>query len=122
MTGQKLQEQHRAADNNIVHEKLVLSIDVQGTRHPSQQLTKANAKKMQDEADNNEAPSPVTDKNESISPTIEEMADQEQDDSMQEESIYLEESAPHLKPEDLEDLANIFDRIRVLYKKRSDTV
>ena len=29
-------------------------------------------------------------------------------------------SMPHLKPKDLEDLALIFDRIRVLYKKRED--
>tara|TARA_B110000285_G_C15126741_1_gene620723 strand:+ start:1789 stop:2007 length:219 start_codon:yes stop_codon:yes gene_type:complete len=32
----------------------------------------------------------------------------------------IDESKPHLKPKDLEDIANIFDRIRVLAKKKDD--
>jgi hypothetical protein len=37
-----------------------------------------------------------------------------------EAELGIDESKPHLKPKDLEDIANIFDRIRVLAKKKDD--
>lgn len=33
----------------------------------------------------------------------------------------MDNTKPYLKPSDLEDIANIFDRIRVLYKKKDDS-
>lgn len=38
------------------------------------------------------------------------------------EEIEVDETVPHLKPKDLEDLAGIVDRIRVLYKKKDDSL
>ena len=32
----------------------------------------------------------------------------------------IDDSKPHLKPKDLEEIANIFDRIRILAKKKDD--
>ena len=35
---------------------------------------------------------------------------------------FTDETKPHLKPQDLEDIAAIFDKIRALYKKKEEPV
>jgi hypothetical protein len=35
-------------------------------------------------------------------------------------AIEMDSRKPHLKPSDLEDIATIFDRIRILYKKKDE--
>ena len=37
-------------------------------------------------------------------------------------TIEVDDSVPHLKPKDLEDLASIVDKIRILHKKKEDSI
>ena len=46
----------------------------------------------------------------------------EENQESQGETYFYSKSQPKLDPKDLEDIGSIFDRIRVLYKKKSDEI